>query len=134
MKKSIVTLAILATLSSCTPQESDTKKPETHKASILFELNSSSNISSINIYRDDRLIGQMPATDAENSTYSFDDDKTIADQSYTLRYTVEPLFMDSTNANVNIEMELKIDDSTVVAQNIAGIKYGEVAELEYTKE
>ena len=92
-----------------------------------------SNVSSFNVYRNDDIALQLPASSAQNMDYDFEDVEMYLEDLDSLKYTVEPLFMDSTNANVDIQMELQIDDSAVVTQNIAGITYGQVAELNYTK-
>lgn len=133
MKKTLYLLSIVALVASCKQPESKKAASNTIQPSILFNVSDGSNISSFNVYRNDDIVLQLPASSAQNIDYDFDDVEMILEGLDSLKYTVEPLFMDSTNATVDIQMVLQVDDSAVVTQNIAGITYGQVAELNYTK-
>lgn len=133
MKKTLYLLSIVALVASCKQPESKKAASNTIQPSILFNVSDGSNISSFSVYRNDDIVLQLPASSAQNMDYDFEDVEMYLEDLDSLKYTVEPLFMDSTNANVDIQMELQIDDSAVVTQNIAGITYGQVAELNYTK-
>ncbi len=56
----------------------------------------------------------------------------ISTHPYNLNYAVEPLFMDSTNADVNMHLKIEVDDELATEKEVSNILFGETAQLAYS--
>ena len=73
MKKTLYLLSIVALVASCKQPESKKAASNTIQPSILFNVSDGSNVSSFNVYRNDDIALQLPASSAQNMDYDFED-------------------------------------------------------------
>lgn len=75
---------------------------------------------------------QLASTSTSTANqYEVDIDE-IVEHPFTLDFSVEPLFLDSANANVSVNLEIWVDDEKVAENAQSSVTYGETAGLLYT--
>ena len=131
MKKLVLPLFFVFLIVGC-KEENRVTHAESHAVSIVFDVSNESNIGSYNIYRNDEVIGQLAASgsSSDGRIYHFNDQEGITDHPHKLKYTIEPVFFDSTNANAKVMLKVKVDDEDRCSQSSIDLYYGDVAEID----
>ena len=66
---------------------------------------------------------------ASEYTVQLDD---IYTHPYNLNFAVEPLFMDSANADVSMHLKIEVDEQLAAENEVSNIRFGETAQLAYS--
>ena len=128
MKKLIFCTILGTLLFSCKETPKIIEHPESHTASVNFTVTDAANVASYNVYRGDYLIEQLVASKKDNMRYTVQDAIPITSHPYDLKYSVEPMFMDSV-ANTSIHLEIEVDSMVIAESDNGSVLFGEVASL-----
>ena len=131
MKKLIFCTILGTLLFSCKETPKTIEHPESHTASVNFTVTDAANVASYNVYRGDYLIEQLVASKKDNMRYTVQDAIPITSHPYDLKYSVEPMFMDSV-ANTSIHLEIEVDSMVIAESDNGSVLFGEVASLSCT--
>lgn len=129
MKSTTLAIIVALTLAACTKKKNN-EHAASHDVKLVFSASSGANISSFNVYNDDKLVSQISASGADNSSYTHTEKNGVNEHPFRVSYVVEPLFMDSTNANTGITMQIIVDDMEK-AKTTSPVLYGQHAKLDY---
>ena len=128
--KNLCLLIGLVFIFSCTKKKDTTHEPVPIKSTLTFSVSDGSNIGSYNVYRDGDLVGQVATSlsDAEG-IYLIKEEITKEEYQKGFSYSVEPLFYDSANANVNLVLEVQIDDNEPIRTTTNSVMYKDIARI-----
>jgi hypothetical protein len=124
----ILTLFIL--VGACT-QKKGKSHSKTHEVRLEFTVGSGANIQSFNVYREDRIVGQISASGEDNTTYTYSESNPVTEHPFKLSYIVEPMFMDSANAMTAVTLQIFVDDVEKAKTTRPALVYGDLAKLNY---
>ena len=130
MKNLILPFLCIALLFGCKDKNKAESHPDTHSSIIEFDVTNEANIGSYNVYRNDDVIGQMAShASTRPGHFTLVDEVPITAHPISLKYTIEPLFYDSSSANVDVALRIKIDDNPMCSTPVTNLKLGDVAEV-----
>ena len=133
MKKASLVILAFVLLFACKQKNSSsdtgTQAEVAHTGSLRFVVSSSSNITHFNVYANDMLLEQINSTMMDSvGSYglTFDEFTDLPDK---LSYVIEPMYMDSTNADARMSLALTVDEQTETKEDVL-LAYGEVVDVE----
>ncbi len=122
--KLYIPILILLLIAAC----SKTKKeaPELSHYKVILNVDSSSAVSSYNLYRNDKLISQNAALSSSSTRFSFIDD---VENTQHVSYQIEPIYYDSTGTVFSFTAELKDNNNKLYDTQEGTINFGQVVTL-----
>jgi len=135
MKKLLLLSLSILFLASC-KDETTSNHQDSHSVQLSIDVSNAVNIGSLNIYMNDDIVGQMSAagTHDRNMNYIFKLEQGITQHPMALNFSVEPMFLDSSEARGDISVNLLIDEEKQAETPLQPVVYGGSVRLSHTVE